>query len=250
MILREYLDACEELWSDWHAGRCDRPIELNSFRLEDAPQPYLRIGRGTRPLYVLLTNPGEGKARSDREKLKKRLRSRPYWEAALELGGFNRECLVGAARHRMDALSALSKAVGTDCIVQFESIPFHSKKLPGKKKLVRIVQQCSLLSGYVSALRKAVRKVSVFAISGVDSTRSIDKGSISRNNWLRFQAELLGVNPDSLKCVPLTEKRGKVTSAYLYQRINECKRGFLLMMGSNGFPGPTGRDILARELRS
>jgi hypothetical protein len=143
----------------------------------------------------------------------------------------------------------MRRLLGKDCIIQFESIPFHSKSLPSKRKLPELVDSSPLLKRYTQLLSATLRDKSVLAISAVDSSKSISANSVASSAWLSWQAKsLLGIDPAKLKCQPLVKKHGKVSRAFVFQKLDEHVRGFILTMGMGSFPAANGRDTVARTL--
>ncbi len=257
MIAQAYIDFCEGLWSDWLAGRSRLPRDAsNRFQLDYSPEPYLRFSDGTKPFCVLLTNPGAGMPHQHRDTIQAGNSciglQMSYQQVSLALGRYYREQLpAGHARRNIQAMHNIKELLHADCIVQLESLPFHSGSLPRKAEIPAVVERTSVLSQYASALKDAMKSVSVVALSAVASSRPISSSSIADDVWLRWQAaDLLGIDPTGLLIEGLVEKRGKITSAFLYQRVARCTRGFVLTMGGNTFPGEHGQKRLARVLTS
>ncbi len=256
MIARTYIDFCETLWSDWCASQLKLPLGLsNQLQLDHAPEPYLRFGDGAKALYVLFTNPGAGMLHQRRDVVMAGKScigpQMSYQEASSVLARFYLDELpVGAARARNSAMEHIRELLSADSIMQFESLPFHSALLPRKADILRIVAETKTLREYASVLAEAMRDLSVVALSAVDSSQSISGSSVAESVWLSWQASLLGIDSARLTLAPLAEKGGKITSAFLYQRIAGCTRGFVLMMGGNTFPAMRGRESLARILNS
>ena len=139
----------------------------------------------------------------------------------------------------------LERLVSADYTIQFESLPFHSKALPGKHRLPDLVKRSELLELYSATLAEALRSLSVIALSAIGSSRSISASAASDHPWLRWQCGLLAMDPVALTLRPLVEKGSKVSSAFLYQWSGPRTSGFVLMMGGNHFPGPKARETIA-----
>lgn len=245
------------MWQDWLKDRTVLGPELaKKFQLDHAPEPYLCFGEGKSPLYLLLTNPGAGMDHQSRKDLKQGrgcINSRmSYAKASVALGEFysrKAKFRSAAARTRNEAAADLQRLLGKDCIIQFESIPFHSKSLPAKRKLPELIDSSPLLKRYTQLLSATLRDKSVIAISAVGSSQSISASSVASSHWLSWQATaLLGIDPSKLKCQPLAKKQGKVSSALVFQKLDEHVRGFILTMGTNSFPAPKRREMIARTL--
>ena len=251
MIAQVYLDYCEALWERWLNGRLSLPPDVaKRFELEHAPEPYIRFGEGRKPLYVLLTNPGKGLPHQRRGAIlagRSCLTARrSYYEASLRLGDFYKENLPPkAARRKIEAMEDFKKLVGADCIVQFESIPFHSPSLPGKRRVLKLTEEVAEFKDYTSALKTALSEVAVIAVSAVGSRESISTSSLAGSNWLRWQASLLGIDPNHVTSRTLLKKGGAITQAFLHQRVGRCTRGLILTMGGAPFPRKEGQEILA-----
>jgi hypothetical protein len=261
MISPACVDFCERLWTDWLSERVRLPAHVSRrFQLDHAPEPYLRFGNGNgrKPLYLLWTNPGAGMPHQLRNAVKESngpIRAEmKYYEAALALGDFYLDSaksrLKGGARRRNDAMVDLQHRVGADCTIVFESIPFHSRSLPGKATLPNLIRGTELLHDYEAVLKMALSNVSLVAVSAVDSCRSISADSIRRSEWLMWQVSLLGIDPRKVGVEVLATKGDTVSRAFLYQEVAGHVRGIVLMMGSNSLPGTDGRSVLARTLRS
>ena len=256
MSVQAYIEFCETLWSDWRAGRLRlQPGVSDRFQLDYMPEPYLRFGDGTKPFYVLFTNPGLGMPHQCRDVViagKSCIRAQmSYQEVSLALAEFYLEHLPpGHARANNDAMCHIRELLGADCVIQLESLPFHSRALPRKDGIPQVVTRTEVLRQYAFVLAEAMKDVSVVALSAVSSSQSISRSSVVDSRWLSWQASLLGVSPAGLTLVPLVQKSGKITSAFLYQKVAYCTRGFVLTMGGNTLPGIQGRELLARTLDS
>ena len=169
-----------------------------------------------------------------------------YADAARSLAQYYVDRLEGAAKTRINAMNHLALLIDADHTIQFESLPFHSKALPGKRRLPDLVKQSELLQSYSVALAEALRPLAVFALSAIGSSRSISASAVNDHPWLRWQCGLLDIEPERLEFQPLVEKGSKVSSAFLYQRSGPRTSGFVLMMGGNHFPGPKARETIAR----
>jgi hypothetical protein len=251
MIAQAYLDYCEALWKRWLNGRLSLPPDVaKRFQLEHAPEPYLRFGNGRKPLYVLLTNPGSGLPHQRRDTILAGQscinRRMSYYEASLRLGDYYQEELPPkAARRKIEAMVAFRQLMNADCIVQFESIPFHSPSLPGKRRVLKLTEKVAEFKDYTSALKVALNEISVIAVSAVGSRESISTATIAGSDWLRWQASLLGIDPNHVTICPLLKKGRTVTQAFLYRRVGQFTRGLILTMGGAPFPSDEGQEILA-----
>ena len=255
MIAQSYIEFCESLWSDWLSDTVDVPAP---FLRDFAPEPYLRFGEitATKPLYVLFTNPGAGLQRQHRQEIlygKSCVSSvMSYQEASFKFAASYRSGGIShSAKTRNEALEHLRDLCGADCIVQFESLPFHSPELRKKHLIPELVKNTDRLSTYVAHLANAIKHISVVGLSAVGSSQSISASTVADNQWLSWQASsLLGIDPRALRLATLAEKGSKVTSAFLYQRVGDCTRGIVLTMGGNNFPRRDRLNEVAQTLLS
>ena len=98
-------------------------------------------------------------------------------------------------------------------------------------------------------IKTTLRDKSVLAISAVGSSQSISASSVASSHWLSWQAtSLLGLDLSKLKCQSLAMRNGRVSRAFVFQKVDEHVRGFILTMGVNSFPAAKGRGIIARTL--
>jgi hypothetical protein len=255
MIARSYIEFCESLWSDWLSDTVDVPAP---FLRDFAPEPYLWFGEATaaKPLYVLFTNPGAGLQRQHRQEILDGKScvspTMSYHEASLAFAASYRNGGIShSATTRNEALEHLRDLCGADCIVQFESLPFHSPELQRKHLIPDLVKSTDRLSAYVAQLADAMKSISVVGLSSVGSSQSISVSTVADSPWLSWQAKsLLGIDPKTLRLTTLAEKGDKITSAFLYQRVGDCTRGIVLTMGGNNFPRRDRLNEVAQTLLS
>lgn len=253
MIAQPYLGFCESLWSDWLNDALDVPAP---FLRDFAPEPYLQFDEGTKPLYVLFTNPGGGLPCQSRREIKRGgsciSPTMSYQEASLAFAASYRNGGIPHSAHtRIEAVDHLRDLCGADCIVQFESLPFHSPELQRKHLIPELVKSTDRLRAYVAHLANTLKGLSVVGLSAVGSSLSISASTVADSPWLSWQASaLLGIDPRTLRPTTLAEKGDKVTSAFLYQRVGDCTRGIVLTMGGNNFPRRDRLNEVAQTLLS
>lgn len=253
---KNYVEFCESLWSKWCAGKLNLPPDVTT-RLQPqfAPEPYVQFETGKKPLCVLLTNPGKGMPHQLLTSVKNGksciTTKMTYHQASLALGIFYLKTLRRgkAALTRLEGMIRFKQHVRADCLIGFESIPFHSAKLPNKTRILSLVAACELLRQYQDVLSAALQQHSVIAVSAVDSGKSISKSSVESSPWLKWQASLLGITPRRLKLVKLVEKKDKVTQAFLYQRIGDATRGFILTAGNARWPSEPNESVVAKHFK-
>jgi hypothetical protein len=210
-------------------------------------------------MYVLLTNPGKGLEEQSRKVIlgQRKAKSPPvngrmfYSAAAIEFGRHYVKLLEKRpAGRRIKAMQDLQRQMGCDCIVQLETLPFHSRNLPGKRRLVDQAKSIPILRDYHAALRDALSRISVICLSAVSPSKSISKSAVAKAPWLKFQAELMGIEVSKFETVELARKGRKISSAFLFQRFGTSIRGFVLTMGSNSFPAESARARIGKTFAS
>jgi hypothetical protein len=211
------------------------------FLMDHLPEPYLQFETANNPLYVLTTNPGKGREFQNRESIRSKSSfiscGDQYIEIAFKLGEYYRNKLEGKPLNRIEGFLYLAKKIGNDGVVQLESCPFHSAKLPNKTELIPYYETEPLLKEYATCLQKSILNLNILALSAVNSKKDISVESITSNPWLEWQAHLMGFNFERVQSIPLTKKTTRVTSALIYsQEKSGLTKGFILMMGSNNLP--------------
>ena len=253
-----YESFCDELWRDWLADRLARSAFVGGdFDSERAPEPWLELRAGLQPLVALTTNPGGGMKHQLRDEI---LRGRSvitptdsYRAATAGLPHFYETypTLAGsAARRRITALLRLSELAGYDGVLQVESCPFHSARLPNKPALVRASKGNGLLGTYMEHLRQFLKRRPVVSVSAVSSRAPLSREHVL-SEWLVWQATLMGLEPGRARFVPLVKKEGDgTTAAALVSSVRGIPRALVLMMGGNHLPAERGLAKLAIELKA
>lgn len=253
--MSEYLQVAEGLWRGWLESRTSLSDDAESlFDSEFLPEPYLDFGSGANPLVILTTNPGGGLTEQLRESVVAgRSPARPgmtYAEVAQRLAEFYTNHLKGSAQRRITAQHQLARGSDFTGVLQVEMCPWHSPALPNKRRFVRILQDDRELKRYSSALRDHLNGKSVVNVSAVSSAAQLTADRFEPSEWLRFQAEFLGLEQSSSRITPLVWKGDKVTGALWYTAVGSTFRGMVLMMGSNNFPGRAGLEAMAETIRT
>ena len=71
------------------------------------------------------------------------------------------------------------------------SIPFHSKSLPGKRKLLELIPSFPPKCYYQQRLRNELQDLSVIGLAAVNTAESISKQAVLKSPWLRWQAGIM-----------------------------------------------------------
>jgi len=248
---KEYSEAMWSAWlHGWRPSAHQKTAEI--FDLEAMPEPYLLFGNQENPLTVLTTNPGQTMERqkytsiSSGEGLVKPGGS--YEKAAGVLGNYYKNNLTGQAKRRIDAQIDLAHEAGYSGVMQVECLPWHSKSLPDKGRIVNISREDPDLADYSSEVCGFLESRPVVALSAVSSKFDLREINLNHYAWINRLIELLSFDERGFRLVPLTEKNGKVTSALFKDVHAETSKSILLVMGGNHFPSKDNRSELAKNI--
>jgi hypothetical protein len=227
-----YINFCQKLFEDWQNNNLVVTETCNRlFQLDYIPEPYLNFSTSKNPLYILNINPGSG---MDDLQLRDKIIENNYEAIANRFGQFYLSDdfkKAGAAYRRNQRAIQIAKDNGFDGFINLETIPFHSITL-NKARALKAVHEEPLLKKYTSLLKEYLSNKCVLIVGACSSKESISKETISKNNWLNFQKDCVGLNLATSKLTPLVIKDNKITSAL----ISDKDKHILLMMGSNNFP--------------
>lgn len=247
----DYIAFCEEkLWCGWKQHTLSMPLH---FDREAAPEPYLYFGADTNRLVALTTNPGASMCHQRHAAVRARMGPLKdedrYTEAALKLGCFYERILDGRpAGQRIAKLRKLSSLLGYDGVMQVELIPFHSAALAQKNTLLgKIKEKDSLLGRYAELLGEFLEDRPIVSIQAVSTRASLNQKT-ELSPWLRWVAEIVGVELNTAGFVSLVEIGPKTTAAAWVSK-REPRKAFVLMMGNNDLPADEGLSKLATAVR-
>ena len=229
----DYYSYCDVLHQKWF----DKTLQYEDvfreiFQVDYSPEPYFVLKNGSKPIFMLLTNPGAGMDFQKHENFEKS----DYKAFANVLADiytsekFKKDGGVNAHRRLIKSI-AWADHLGYNSIVNIETIPFHSHSL-NKSKALAIINKSWVLTSYQEVLRKFLFDKPVLIVAACNSKTSISVNTIKNSKWLLYQAELANIKIENLKIKELTHKNGKATSAMLYENNNYI----VLMMGSNNLP--------------
>lgn len=232
MMNADYFTYCDELYAAWQRGELDlSDVPSGLFDLAFAPEPYIRLQEGKRPLHMLLTNPGAPMAFQHRSEAPPTYRAFAELSQSIYLSDqFAKE---GGANARRRIYKSFDFALFLGCsgLVNVETIPFHSARLD-KRQALKVSQTAHSIQAYQSQLQSFLVNQPVLIVAACRTDESIHAGSVAQNPWLRFQCDLASIQMDRLELKPLTRKGAKVTSALFSAGIKHV----VLTMGSNNLP--------------
>lgn len=250
----KFNEYCETLWNRW----INKRLEVSSFidkefQMAYLPEPYLGFGDSQNPLYVLTTNPGQGMPVQLRDSIysgKSPIsKGNSYKEISELMANYYMKHLKGAAKRRIEGFYEIAIGGGFDGVIQVESCPFHSAYLPKKNKLLKQYSFDSLLRAYTEVLKETLKNVSVISISAVATNRPLSTHSISSNPWLNWQSYIIGYSSKNTEILPITARKGRTTSAFLFNQNRGLIKGFILTMGGNYLPSSQSLNPLLPILK-
>lgn len=239
----DYFEYCEELFKKWYSGELstDNSIDSGIFDLTYMPEPYFILAEGKNPLYILNNNPGSGLDFQKKDYLETNINKEisykncishisGFYKNGLEYNGsFFKQNYSQAHNRNMKALE-FSEDNGYDGVVCVETLPFHSKSLPNKEKVLYecITNRAYLL--YFRYLSELIKDKPVLIISAIGSSGTITRERIFGNEWRKFQVQLAGMKVSNAEIYNVCEKdNGKITSALVKDR----DKYLFVQMGSN-----------------
>jgi hypothetical protein len=253
---RDFLSFCESLWQDWLGGKLEASqFVRRTFDLDAAPEPYVILEPGQKPLVQLLTNPGYTMPHQGRAAVESG--SGPlspvvtYAEVSERLGPFyEKELAHEPAGRRIAAIKKLSALIGTEGVVQVDVCPFHSSSLPHKAELLHEISTDTgfLLKRYVEEVREFLSPRPVVALTAAPTTISLGL-EVPLTPWASWLSEIAGLDLASAEFVPLVKKGEKVTVGAFVSSQNGSPKALVQMMGSNNLPRKHCLAILADVLR-
>ena len=246
---------CEKLHKEWISDQLIVSEKTNKeFQMDYMPEPYLDFSKKDNPLYILTTNPGAGMLEQYRKNIIIEdsiiTKNDSYQDTSKTFANFYVNNLTGAAKRRIDGFKSLANNSGFDGFIQIESYPFHSRNLPNKTKFLKEFKEDNIFVEYSQLLKNTQKDKNVIVLSAVGTKSEISNQSISSNEWLQWQANLMGLNTSNLKKKELLLKDGKVTSMFLYEKDNNLTKGFILMMGGNHLPNEDVLNLIVEVLKS
>lgn len=244
--MSNFFEFCEDLVAAWHRSEISLSPEMGRlFQMDYIPEPYLAFGDQSEPLIFLTTNPGAGMPHQHRD-----ARSpRESWStASAQMAAWYQAHLTGAAARRIKSVLELAKSTGHSGVLQIECVPFHSADLPNKPQLLKNLPNDPLLCEYTQAVKGFLRDRSVVALSAAGTRGSLGAHTIEASDWLRWLADLMGLNVQRAETIALATRGEKITAAFVANRDAETTKGIILTMGSNNMPGRDGVAILAKNI--
>jgi len=258
-MVEDYTVFCEKLWRSWLDDNLTAPqLAASSFTrrvfdLNSAPEPYISFGAAAKPLIVLTTNPGapmphqcRAAVRAGRGPLSE---SDKYAVAASKLGDFYEDPtrLTGQAQQRIRKVRKLCSLLGCDGVLQVEACPFHSPSLPQKRVLSQEIPKDELLGRYAECLRTFLRDRPVVCVQAASTRFSLGPTTPKESSWIKWIADIAGLDLDDAKFVALLMKNSKTTAGAWVSKVG-VRKALILMMGTNNLPGDESLAYLAAEL--
>lgn len=223
---------CEQMHKEWLDGELDlHGVHSDLFDLDYAPEPYMVVSQGSKPLYMLLTNPGAPMAFQHRTQVPRSYRA--FSEVSSTIYQSDEFAKEGGANARRRLRKSLDFSLLLDCngLVNVETIPFHSATL-NKKKALTASKESQFLQSYQAKLRTFLSDKPTLIVAACRSDKSISKDTAMNSPWIRFQCELASIDLTTVSMRTLSQKGDKVTSAL----FTSGNKHLVLTMGSNNLP--------------
>jgi hypothetical protein len=226
-----YIAFCEQLHQQWLNNYENDDVLNDIFQMEYSPEPYFKLENGSNPLYMLLTNPGDGMDFQHKKNIVKSDYETFAKEAAKIYTSENFKTKYSNAYRRLRKSIDLAKNLGYDSVINVETIPFHSATL-NKSKALKALSISNALIVYQNELKTFLKEKPVVIVAACSTKCSISVNTITNNDWLMYQAKIANIDIEKLKMKELTNKDNKITSAL----FSEDNKHIVLMMGSNNIP--------------
>ena len=253
--MEEYVQHCEGLYRRAIKGGIELEPRLRRlFQLDHISEPFVFFDDQESPLVFLTTNPGAGMEHQEIARLQSGESpvsgAKSYRELAGKMSKFYEERLTGAAARRVHGVRRLARAAGYSGVFQIESVPFHSRVLPGKARLPAAFGSDRLLCRYMESVSRALIGKPVLILSAASSRKSLSPQTLQESPWLLWQAAMAGMNVGgSIEFHALVTKSEKITGGAIVDRSGAAPRVFVLMMGGNNLPGEAGLGKLVELLK-
>ncbi|GCD11629.1 hypothetical protein [Clostridium tagluense] len=248
-MINNYFDYCEKNWNVWlNKQDIQEQMFEKYFDLRYCAEPYLRFIKDNNEklnsIYFLTTNPGGGFEQQDIEYILQNKsiikNDLPYHDNAKNLADYYKENLIGTSKHRITHMDYLAQKCGYDNFIQIESIPYHSKKLPGKNRLTKLIKSSNnSISEYINITKEYLADKNVIAIQA-----GKPKNIKELNDWYKLQCEIIGLEIGKSEYISINDRD---TIGMYIQKENNTIKALCLRAGANDLPGPNGCDIIAKK---
>ena len=241
-----YSGVCDTIYLQWKSGSSDDP-RLSAFDTQYLPEPYLDFGHGDEVCIFLTTNPGGGMDAQLPDGVSRLAGGhipQSYNPLAKLLGEFyeNSGALKGAPLANIKAMRSIAMAMGFSRVLHVEMIPWHSPKLPSKRKVLSELGQHELYAEYAVALRHLLDSASVvLSWSGGDPEKRGGDG-------VEFKGGALGLDLRTANLLEIT-RTSRPSQALLWSRQDEKLRGLFVNRAAANLPKRKGTDGVDRHLR-
>lgn len=165
-----------------------------------------------------------------------------YGEVASAMGRYYETKLPGAAGTRVAAMMTLAGMLGYSGVLQVDSCPIHSSRLPMARKLGIVDmarQESGFMRDYADQVTAYLELRPVVAVTAAGSRRSLTDEEVLPA-WPAWVASLMGLDPPKTDWHAISDKisggAGKVTSAVRVGCIGDAPKVMIRMMGSNNLP--------------
>lgn len=235
--MNEFKKYCQQLFENWLSGNIGfNANQVANFQDEYCPEPYLILSgdfEEGNTMFFLTNNPGGGMEFQRRHNiLDNKSIINPglsYEENAKVLSSHYLKTLKGTPKTRIEKMIEMGRALGYNNVVQLESFPFHSNSFnPADKAFV--IQQSQVLGNPIHEYTSLLRNLMV--------GRSAVTLSVTSNDWMNFQADLIGFGLQNCTTVITnTSGPGNASGWFYYTSDEQVFKGLTAVAGSYTLPG-------------
>ncbi len=234
-----YAEFCERLFQKWLEDKQSLAEFSADFQIDYLPEPYQTVQSGRRILYVLNNNPGHGIPKQLWENIHDGKGKKHYEQEAARMAGYywsdDFKRSEPNAASRMVKMLEFAKGIGMDGVVNVEAFFLHSPNMD-KDVFLKKYSKKEIVRQYTQLLKAFLRGKPVLTIASVGTKASIDRNALKRNEWITYLSNVMGLNLDTAKIIPVTQKDGKTTSCLLVDN----GKIMAISMGSNNLPRISG----------
>lgn len=238
----KYKMLCERIHQEWRADKDHFSDFSPDFDSTYLPEPYFPIKSGDNELVVLNNNPGKVKREQSHAYIHSKFSAHTRyadvadWLSEIYING-KPKINANAASRNIKVLE-VADALGATGVESLETFFLHSKNF-NKTKYLRKYLNHPIVVKYNEALHEYLRNKAVLIVTAIGTQSSINARNVIKNDWLKFQADIAGMNLKAADFKPLTKKERKVTSCIL----REGNKIMVCMMGSNNIPVKTSEIL-------
>ncbi len=233
-----YKNFCEQIYLNWRESPTNFDEFSKDFQNNYLPEPYYSIRVGNNPLFILNNNPGGSLSFQEHSLFLKTFpNASTYTDVSLWLMDKytgNNAIIGGAAKTRVNRITQIAATLGYDGVENVETFFLHSNSF-SKKMFLKKFSQNNTVNQYINTLTAYLIDKPVLIVSAISSKNSLNLLEVSNNSWIKYQAEIAGLNLKEASFYGITSKNQKITAGLIKHR----NKFLVCTMGSNTIPKNT-----------